>query len=329
MSAEAASRDRLTELSDSNALLASALAELRGGGISNATADALVGVRVTDGELSEFLDLAARDAPPASVFGLALSLPEYIDRRRAGHDALDYCLSHGNLGENRLEDVAKYMLGVTTPDAVVWCHRRLTTVIRRDNPYYYFLARHLAVVIERCHDEMIAYLLHPNRGPAPTNIDAFDLVIHAVDDPQPFFRRWEEWILDGLFDPGGRPGSSPTSLHYRILTERWGDPAYFPLRDTTHFYVLSLLRSPERERRAAGVHHLVAMIVASYLGADHVVHELLPRVHDVPADEIGRFALMRNALAALAAANAAPTDQELLDAADKLQTEVIFSIEDH
>lgn len=55
--------DRLSELSTSNALLGAALAELRSYRISYAIADALIGVGVTDAELSEFFDLAANAAP--------------------------------------------------------------------------------------------------------------------------------------------------------------------------------------------------------------------------------------------------------------------------
>jgi len=313
------SRDRLAELSSSNALLAAALAELRDGGISNATADALVGVEVTDRELSEFLDLAAREAPPTSVFGLALSLPEYIDRRRAGHEALDYCLSHGGLSERRIADVALRMIGVTTPGAVVWCHRLLTSVIKLDNEYCHFLSRHRKVIAERCRDEMVAYLLHPNRGPAPKNVDSFDVVVGLVDDPGPFFRRWTEWVLDGLFDPGDRPGGSHASYHYQILSEHWHEPAYTPLRETTHAYLLHLLCSPKPEKRAAGFHHLATMVNESYLGAGVVVHDLLPRVEDVPADELSRLGLLHRALRATAAANANPTDERLRHDADELQ----------
>jgi hypothetical protein len=317
------SQDRLAELCEANALLASALAELHDLGITNATADALVGAHVTDGELGEFLELAARDVPPVNLFGLALSLPEYIDRRRAGHAALDYCLSCGGLGERQIDSVAFRMIDVSTPDAVVWCHHRLTSVIRLDNEYYHFLSRHRAVIAERCRDEMVAYLLHPDRGPAPTNVDSFDLAVHLVDDPAPFFRRWQEWILDGLFDPGKRPGSSHASYHYQILSQRWEEPRYFGLRDITHTYVRHLLSSPEAEKRGAGLHHLTAMVQESYLGAGIVVQEILPHVHSVSTDEAGRLQLLRKALTASAAANAAPTDLGLRTAADKLRNEVV------
>jgi hypothetical protein len=299
--------DRLSELSASNALLGAALTELRTTRISNATADALVRVSVTDAEFAEFLDLAARDAPPTSVFGLALSLPEYIDRRRAGHEALDYLLTHGNMRDGMIDQVASRMTGVTTPDAVVWCHQRLTTIIRRDNNYYLFLKRHITLVADRCRDEMFAYLLSPNRGPARGNVDSFDLAVRAVDDPGPFFVRWQEWIWDGLFDPDGGPGADHAGVHYQILNQRWGEPVFLGLRQTTHDYVIALLRS--QEKRAIGTHHLASMIFQSYLGAGDLIQH-------VPVAEL----LLREALVAREAAIGNPA---LRPHADKLRYEVL------
>jgi hypothetical protein len=316
-------QDRLSELCGSNALLAGALEELRTTRISNATADALVGVRVSDSVFSEFLALAARDLPQSSMFGFTLSLPEYIDRRHAGHDAFDYCLAHGGLTEQQIFSVTLRMKEVTRPDAVEWFHHRHTAVLKGDNEYYHFLARHLAVIVERCHDEMVAYLLSPNRGPAPTNVDSFDLAVGVVDDPAPFFRRWREWIWDGLFDPCDRPGASYAGCHYQILSQHWHEPAYLELRETTHAYVAELLRSPDREKRELGAHHLAAMVVHRYLGADHVVHRLLARIKDLPPDETSRLNLLRSALAAVARSVAAPTDQRLKHEADKFRPEVM------
>jgi len=303
--------DRLDELSRSNALLGVALGELRTTGISNATADALLDVEVADAELAEFLDLAARDAPQTSVFGLALSLPEYIDRRRVGHDALDYLLTEGNLDKGQLDFVSARMSGVTSPDAVLWCHRRLTTVIKVDNSYYHFLKRHIAIVADQCRDEMTAYLLYPNRGPESANIDSFDLVVRAVGNPGPFFVRWREWIWNGLFSPGGPEWAIHARVHYKILNQRWHEPLFDDLRQTTHDYVLAHLGSLRPEQRAVGICHLARMIDARYFGvAEFIQH--------VPASEL----LLHEAMSAAAAANAAPADKALKARADELQYEV-------
>jgi hypothetical protein len=306
--------DRLDELSRSNALLNVALTELRGYRISIAIAEALFGVGVTDAQFSEFLDLAARDIPPDGRYSLALMLPAYIDRRRAGHEALDYLLAEGDLSEDAISSVAGRMVGITTADAVLWCHQRLTTVIRRDREYYEFLRHHIATLVDRCRDDMVAYLLYPDRGPDKNNVYSFDLVIRALDDPGPFLGRWQEWIWNGLFNSGEDDAVKQRShQHYRLLNRCWDEPVFLALRTAMRDYVAALLRSHDPAKRAAGARHLAIMVNESYLGAGELVD-------DVP---VGEFRLLYLALAATAAANAAPADRALRDRADALRSEVL------
>src|SRR2546423_12493482 len=136
MAADDAPSDRLTELCQSNALLACAFAELRDNRITNATANALAAVQVSDAEFAEFLELAIREVPQRSVYGLVLSLPEYIGRRGAGYAALDYWLARGNPTQPEIFSLAMRMMGIANPDVVVWWHQRLTTVVRQGNGYY-------------------------------------------------------------------------------------------------------------------------------------------------------------------------------------------------
>jgi hypothetical protein len=124
--------DPLTNLAFSSALLRSALAELRGDGISNATADALVSSTIADVELTEFLSLVARDLQGNQLFGLAISIPAYIDARGIGQEALDFCLNSGRLEDWQMASIGMHMQFVGSRPAVEWCHSRLTSRVRSD-----------------------------------------------------------------------------------------------------------------------------------------------------------------------------------------------------
>ncbi len=300
--------DRLGELAARNALLRSALQELRDTGISNAVAEALITVDVTDTEFDEFLSLAARGIPDASVFGLALSLPDYLDRRGAGRDALDHCL--GVLPARLLDHVALRLEKLTTSGAIMWWHDRLTTVVRNDGYYHRFLVRHLDLVLAHGPDELAAYLLHPDRGPGGLNMDAFDLVVRRVPDPDPYFRRWHEWIWNGYFDLPRREGSEHAAILYGIFTERWTDPHYTWLRNSAHDRVLLLLQSHDVARQGIALHHLSAMVEADYRGADDIRRGIYTRTDGLPAD-LGLLTAHLDALAAIARWHANPADATL------------------
>jgi hypothetical protein len=300
--------DRLGELAARSALLGSALSELRGPGISNALADALATVDVADAEFDEFLGLAARDVPEASVFGLALSLPDYLEQRGAGRDALDHCL--GVLAARQLDHVATRMEKLTAPEPLMWWHDRLTTVVRDDACYHRFLVRHLDLVLSHSPDELAAYLLHPDRGPGSLNLDAFELVVRRVPDPDPYFRRWHEWIWNGYFDLPRREGSEHAAILYRIFTERWNDPHYTCLRNSAHDRLLLLLQSRDLGRQRIALHHLSAMVEASYRGADDIRRGVYTRVDELPAD-LGLLTAHLDALAAIARWHANPADPTL------------------
>lgn len=293
--------DRLSELAARSSLLGNALDELRGQGISDAVADALVRANVTDAELDEFLGLAARDVPATSLFGLALSLPAYLDRRGAGRDALDRCLAA--LTDRELDHVAPRMAQLTSTEAIMWWHDRLTTVVRNDTHYHRFLVRHLDLVLAHGPDELAAYLLHPDRGPGNLNMDAFDLVVRRVPDPDPYFRRWHEWIWNGYFDLPRREGSEHAAILYQIFTERWTDPHYLWLRSSAHDRLLLLLQSHDTVRQRIALHHLSAMVEAGYRGADDIRRGIYTRVDGLPAD-LAQLTVHLDALAAIARAHA-------------------------
>jgi hypothetical protein len=275
--------NRLAELTEKNALLAAAWNELSGPGITDATAAALVDVRVSGTEFAEFLTLATRAAPDANVFGLALSLAEYIDRRQAGHEALDHCLRSGTLTAHQLYFVRSTLTELTTPEAVNWSHTQLLTC--RDDPMYYrFLKNHLTFTLANLHDEMTAYLLSPNRGPGMNNIFSFDLCIRNVPEPGPFLRRWHEWVWDGYFDEPKRVDSEYATLLYEHLSDRWEHPRFSSLQETVCARLVALLKIHAPARRANALHHLDAMINARYRGAPTIARQLMD--NDIPQRDV-------------------------------------------
>jgi hypothetical protein len=298
---------RLAKLSESHPLLAAALAELRGAGISNATAGALASTRISNIALTEFLSLAARDAPRHSLEGLAMSIPEYVDKLDAGHEALDFCLVQGGLTERELATVAIRMVQVRRPEAVVWCHHRMTAVVRNDILYNSFLRDHRSVVFERCLDEMSAYLLQPDRGPDRYNIDSFDLILLDADDPRPFLDRWHDWIQTGQLDESKKAGSNADVIHYKILNERWDVPVFATLIQATHQHVVSLFRSSDT-RRSDAIRHLYAMVDTQYRGAEVVVRDIPARIEGLQPEDVELVEVLVQALRALADWQADPND---------------------
>ena len=300
--------DRLSELTSSNALLRTALLELEGEGLANSTADALVSAQIDDFDLSEFLSLAARKVAGKQLFGLAVSLPEYIDQRGVGHEALEYCLRPGKLEDRQTAYVGMHMQYVTQPAAVVWCHARLTSLIRSDACYHSFLARHVDTVIERCFPEMASYLLHPNRGPADYNVDSFEIVLSHADDSRPFEHRWIEWIDNGYFDRREMLGFQAARILYLILNEHWGDSRFQGIVAAVQARVHSLLRSSSNDRVKDGLYHVVAMVDARYRGSAYVLRNTIPRVYDLPFEQRELFDRLRTALQAVVAYNEDPHD---------------------
>jgi hypothetical protein len=310
-------------------LLRTAWSELRGAGITNAMADVLVSARIPDGELSEFLRLAAQEVQGQQLFGLAISLPQFIDERGVGQEALDSCLSPGRLNDDQMNWVAMYMADVKTQAGLAWCHSRLTSQLRNDVAYNSFLQRHFDIIIDHYYDDMAAYLFHPNRGPGGYNVDSFELIIGHMEDPAPFQRRWIEWINDGYFDRDRMEGWESPRVLYIILGKHWGDPRFGDIVEAIETRVHLLMKSNSRDQLRSGLYHLVAMVDARYRGADRVLEETVSRVHGLDED-YQLFRLIREALEAVAAYNLVPSDktrealitQRYLKLADEDQSEI-------
>ena len=250
---------RLTELASSSGLLAAALVELRGDGLTVATSQALAMSKVADVELSEFLSLAAEDTLRAQqLFGLAISLVELIDERGVGQKALDFCLRSDRLEGWQIVRVGMCMKYVKSGAAVLWCHSKMILLVRNDVSYNSFLQRHIDIIADQCYDDMAAYLLQPNRGPGNYNVDSFALVIGHVEDPSPFQSRVIDWIDEGGFDlERSKPRETwqAPRILYQILNEHWGDVKFSGIVKAIYGRVYFLMKSESQNRLSAGMFH--------------------------------------------------------------------------
>lgn len=309
--------DRLLAIASTSPLLQAAWEELCDKGITNATADALTHSGVSDTMLDEFLSLAVRELRGGKLYGLAISIIDYIDQRGVGHDALDYVLKSDHLDDTDIRLVGAHMKNVKDKAAIRWCHSRLTRQIKTDTFYHSFLERHIGMIADELFDDMAAYLLTPNRGPGRYNFHSFYVVISHLEESQPFQQRVIDWINDGYLDGKDIAGSLPANVLYKYLNLSWGDPKFSRIVDALHTHVHFLLKSEIAEEMRLGMYHLEAMVDAKYRGADRVLEETVERVYDIPASDHARFEALYKALQAVVAHNLQPDDDELAKLVDE------------
>ncbi|MDQ1289141.1 MAG: hypothetical protein QG622_2707 [Actinomycetota bacterium] len=298
------------------------LGELRSDGLREPSGpDPLLSPALPAGVLDEFLGLAVRECPDANLFGLTLVLPMCVFQRGAGYAALEHALTSRRLPPDHREFVAGRMLGARSVADVVWAHG---IVLRAGNTgiYHSFLGRHAAVVVDKCFDQLAAYLLAPGRGPGGYAAACVEIVLRqGVGASWPFVRRWLEWLDAGLFDgppdDGGAPGATPAperpAVLYRLLHDNLERPVFTPLRDGTHRHVAELVA---KGRTEAVWWHLAAMVEVGYGAAEEAGPVVGPAI-DAADDAVrGALAPARSALRLLAAAQRDPREVTLRAAAD-------------
>jgi hypothetical protein len=214
------------------------------------------------------------------------------------------------------------MVAVDSLSAVLWCHSRLTSTIRHDGVYNYFLKRHIGTILDQRADEMATYLLQPNRGPAGLNVESFELLIEHLEDAGPFQRRWVEWINDGYFDGRGEPGSESATVLYHVLNDHWDREEFERIRSAIHTRVHFLLKSPPMGYMRQGLYHLVAMVDVVYRGAEQVLADTVSRINEKPYEWRRLFELVVAGLEAVAAYHRDPADSRLEEAAKSLYWQI-------
>lgn len=312
--ATAVPQDRIDALAAASPELRQILDELRGDGLREPIGpDPLLSPTLSNGMLDEFLSLAVRECVDGNLFGLALALPMCAFQRGAGYEALEYCLKRRNLPPDHREFVAGRMLGAKSVVDVVWAHG---IVLSAGNTgiYHSFLGRHAAVVVDRCFDQLAAYLLDPARGPGGYTAACIEIVLkHDVGAPWPFVRRWLEWLDTGLFDGAGHPAAEQPAVMYRLLSDDADRPVFAPLREAAHRHVAELAGTG---RLAAAWRHLAAMAEVRYADAGTACYIIGGTLNALDPAARATLDPAWSALLLLARALAEPADAAARQAAD-------------
>ena len=269
-------RDRLLELASSDAGLTDILGELRGAGLREVVGpDPLLHAQVPDAVLDEFLSVAVRDVSDDVIFGLALSLPSCIIQRGVGQEALRYCLDHRNLTPHEVSSVWARMAGPAGPsESLRAAHRRIGTVVVRAGDaalyyrYYQFLRDNIEQLVRECPEDLAEVMLGPTFSAGGTGVDCLVLVIEHSTDPEPYARRWIDWIEAGRFDSAG-PDNGNSQVMYSYLQDHRADPRFTPIRTAAHLHLVQLVKSPEKVNEAW--HNLRGMFEARYALADEAL----------------------------------------------------------
>jgi hypothetical protein len=274
--------DRLQELASSSVRLTEILGQLRGAGLHKVVGpDPLVHADASHAVLDEFLSLAVREAAGADAsgakkphnvfFGLALSLPDCVIERGVGEEALEYCLTHGNLSSDDLGFVFRNMSRPRGPsESVCDAHRRINNVaIRAGHVHYYyqFLRHNIDALLDECPEDLADFMLDPRFPVSLNGLHCFILAIEHSRNPEPYIRRWIDWIAEERFD-SATPGDA-TDAMYAFLGSHRDDARLRAIRVAAHNHLVDLLRSPEKVTQARL--HLNALVTEKYAAARELV----------------------------------------------------------
>ena len=80
-------------------------------------------------------------------------------------------------------------------------------------------------------------------------------------NPEPYVRRWIDWIEEGRFDSAG-PDHGNCQVMYSYLQDHPVDPQFAVIRTAAHIHLVQLVKSPEKVNEAW--HNLRGMFEARY-----------------------------------------------------------------
>ena len=241
-------------------------------GMSGALAASLLSSGIPSETLAEFYLIMARRVSGAQLFLVAAYALDLMDKSGVGHSTVEYCLEH--LDQDLTELVAQRMRKVVSEAAIIWCHKQLTTKIKDDVQYIFFLWEHVALLAEKEPQAMVAYLLHPDRGPK-CNLDAYQAAIAHLNDPTPLVIRCKEWISAGRFDGNRKPGDVDARSLYHLLNRATvdADKHFVEIAASIHKHVADLFKV--RKDDEAGLYHLICMVFAEYKHAKYVLENIV------------------------------------------------------
>lgn len=282
-------------------LLESLAREVADDAVMEATIDALRWSRVPGTVLEAAIRELLPQATPNAILGLA-KLCIYLADDVHEH----YELAEELVGDQRFPDYGIPTLsaiGRSLSDDTVtdWWHGVFVRRIAEDAYYNTLIEAHAASLMARRYNEVAAYLLHPNRGPADYNVDSMCAAIVHTDRPYPFVRRMNEWIFSGKFD--GRTEQSDSDVPHILYAclKNGLECDSEPIRDIAvsaveHVRSLIVTGNPR-----AAVAHLKAMLDNEFALPDLVVDRILDRLWNGTSPYFLHIApVLRTAFVALA-----------------------------
>ncbi len=246
-------------------------------GISDNTLVHIIESSISNAELSDFLLALAKNEEAESCLNTAITSLEFINLLNLGYEALDYCLENECLSEFDKQVVAAKMKSLNSEKAISWCHKKMVNKICNDFQYHTFFNRHHKIILNNSYEEMVTYLLNPDRGPTQDNVYTFYEIIERVDQPEVFVERWIEWIKLGQFDYSKKErnevSESPILL-YKIFNRAVEDDigAVTPVITVAIEHVSNLIRDKDYYKR--GFYHLLSMLSARFLRSEDVVKKI-------------------------------------------------------
>lgn len=240
----------------------------------NVSQDILLSSQIPVSELIKYLFLTIKLGIGDLSYIISIVI-EIINLYDTGYHIFDYLVEKSLLTEQNNNRIAMLFSGFSSKKGIVWAHHFYTNHLKNDTYYNSFIQKHFAIIKEECFDEMMKYLLFPDRGPSHYNIDTFSLIIQNTSNNSPFICRWREWIRAGFFDFDTnlreRDEHVPTELLYTILSRH----SEANLLDEIHDHVYQKLKFG---KVIVGLNHLIAMIYADYEYLPQLMSKILNRI---------------------------------------------------
>lgn len=242
-----------------------------------ATESAILSSRIPSAVLEEFFEILVKKATNDQAYPIAYLALKFIDKFNKGYRIIDYVFQSQLLANWAVFSLGSAMCYLTKKEAIIWAHKQLTTRIKDDVVYNTFIQKHFRTIKTPCHDDILSYLLIPDRGPGKYNIDTLVYIIESDKNSEPYIAKWIYWIKEGLFNGSETERDAGSQLLYLKLNDV-SEVKYkicLPVIEAAHDYVYYLLKLGGDINK--GLYHLIGMLQAKYIYAEKVKQNILER----------------------------------------------------
>lgn len=225
-------------------------------------------------DLEDFFLIYVKNNKGYKIFQTANLCFKAIQEKNCCYNVLEFIFEI-RLVEDYLHLLRYNFLELKSDEAVIWGHKIFTEYIKADSFYQTFISINHEVLMKVCKNNVLEYLLFPDRGPESYNIDTFFFFFEKYKlNNEPFVHRIIEWIKTGKFD--GRNNSSMSEsaeLFYKIISREdyIDENSINKIVNMVHFHVKEKLN----EDLHLGIYHLQSMISARYKYTDIVLNEII------------------------------------------------------